>query len=72
MCADIETRLFFTPIPMQPPYRSSIYQGSYPVSTELFNRGICLPLHSGLTTDDVEVVCEALKDAIASSKSVAV
>jgi len=72
MADEIETRPFFMPIPMQPPYKSSIYQGSYPVSTDLFNRGLCLPLHSGLTTDDVEIVCDALNAAISSSKSVAV
>lgn len=60
----IETRPFFRPIPSLPPYYESDYQAKYPVSCELYRRGICLPTHVNLSIDDVDYICETLKEVV--------
>lgn len=60
----IETRPFFRPIPSLPPYYESDYQVKYPVACELYRRGICLPTHVNLTVQDVDYICEMLKEVV--------
>lgn len=60
----IETRPFFRPIPSLPPYFESDYQDKYPVACELYRRGICLPTHVNLTIQDVDYICETLKEVV--------
>lgn len=60
----IETRPFFRPIPSLPPYFESDWQVKYPVSAELYRRGICLPTHVNLTVQDVDYICETLKEVV--------
>lgn len=60
----IETRPFFRPIPSLPPYYESDYQAKYPVACELYRRGICLPTHVNLTLDNVDYICETLKEVV--------
>lgn len=70
----IETRPFFVPLPYLPPYRTpeslrpypegSSKRIDFPVSTEIYSRGICLPTHANMTPDDVDYVVEKLVEAI--------
>lgn len=53
----IETRPFFTPLHMLPPYISPT---PMPVSTHLWRHGIVLPTHAALTEADVERICEVI------------
>jgi perosamine synthetase len=62
--ANIETRPFFRPIPSLSPYFESDWQEKYPVATDLYRRGICLPTHVNLTIDDVDYICETLQEVV--------
>lgn len=62
----IETRPFFRPIPSLPPYYEADYQVKYPIACELYRRGICLPTHVNLTVQDVDYICETLKEITAN------
>lgn len=55
----IETRPFFTPMHILPPYRSSL---SYPISEMLFKTGISLPSGCSLTEKEVRYVANTLND----------
>lgn len=61
---DIETRPFFRPIPSLPPYFEPDWKDKYPVSAELYERGLCLPTHVNLTDQDVDYVCECLMEIV--------
>lgn len=58
----IETRPAFYPIAKLPAY--DYLCGNWPVAEDVSQRGLCLPSHAGLTSDDVYTVCEALKSAV--------
>lgn len=60
----VETRPFFTPLPLDVAHRTGEPADCYPVSVELHRRGLCLPLHAGLEEADVDFVCEQLLEAI--------
>lgn len=60
----IETRPFFRPIPSLPPYFEPDWQAKYPVASDLYRCGICLPTHVNLTIDDVDYICETLKGVV--------
>lgn len=55
----IETRPFFTPMHMLPPYANSGFD-DLPVSEELYNRGICLPSGAHLSDQDIQYISENL------------
>ena len=57
----VETRPFFYPMHILPPYENSGGDTAYPVSTRLGAQGINLPAFTDLTQDDVRYVCEAIK-----------
>lgn len=54
---DVETRPFFYPLHKLPAYRTG---QRLPVATDLAERGLCLPLHTRMTRDDVDRVCDLL------------
>lgn len=60
---NIETRLLWRPMHMQPVYRHAPFYGDG-TSEDLFNRGLCLPSGSSLTDDDIERVVCSLKAAL--------
>ncbi|RLA94464.1 MAG: polysaccharide biosynthesis protein [Deltaproteobacteria bacterium] len=64
----IECGNYFGPIHLQPFYRNifSYKEGDFPVTEKVAKRTIALPFHGGLTEEEIEYVCEALKKAIAS------
>lgn len=61
--ADIESRLLWRPMHMQPVYCDSPYYGS-DICETLFNRGLCLPSGSSLTDDDIARVTDAVNNSI--------
>ena len=60
---NIETRLLWRPMNMQPVFSSASYYGEK-VGEDLFDRGLCLPSGSSLTDSDIARVIDALKAAI--------
>ncbi len=56
---NIETRLLWRPMHMQPIYKDSPYYGGG-VCEQLFEQGLCLPSGSNLTNDDINRVIEAI------------
>ncbi len=57
---DIETRPFFYPMHVLPPYHDPEGDAKYPISTEIGARGINLPSSAKLTREDVKRVCQAM------------
>lgn len=56
---NIESRLLWRPMHMQPIYTDAPYYGDN-VAEDLFNRGLCLPSGSSLTNDQILRVCEII------------
>lgn len=57
--ANIESRLLWKPMHLQPVYASAPFYGNG-VSEDLFEQGLCLPSGSGMTDDDLDRVVEAI------------
>ena len=53
----IETRTFFIPLHLQPPYRKTQYYGQFPNSELLAKTGILLPSSPNLKKDQIERLC---------------
>ncbi len=59
---NIETRLLWRPMHMQPVYKDAPYYGGN-ICEKLFDKGLCLPSSSNLSDTEVSRVIEALIDA---------
>jgi perosamine synthetase len=61
----VDTRTFFIPMHVQPAFKNmGLFAGErYPVSEMLAERGLYLPSGSGLTEEQIDTVCEAVKQA---------
>jgi len=58
----IETSVHYTPLYYFKPYADLGYQkGDFPVAEQAYEEVLSLPLHPGLTDDQVSYVCETLK-----------
>ena len=59
----IESRRFFYPLHLQPALRQidSLIYGSGRVSEELWERGLYLPMGSGIELNEVGLVCEKIR-----------
>jgi perosamine synthetase len=55
----VDSRPFFVPLHELPPHRSDI---PFPVATRLARQGLNLPSGTGLTTDQISTVCQALRE----------
>jgi len=64
LARDIETRPAFVCMHSLPMYRGGDYAGGFPVAEDLSRRGLSLPTHAGLTTEDLERVAAALEAAL--------
>jgi perosamine synthetase len=64
----VDTRTFFIPMHVQPAFNNMVlFKGErYPVSEMLAERGLYLPSGSGLTEEQINTVCEAVRQARAS------
>ena len=60
---NIETRLLWRPMHMQPIYKDAPYYGTN-VCERLFEQGLCLPSGSSLTNKDVNRVISALHNVL--------
>ncbi len=60
---NIETRLLWRPMHMQPIYKDTPYYGKN-ICERLFDKGLCLPSGSSLTDEDINRVIEALHIAL--------
>ncbi len=60
----IETRPFFIPMNQQPAFRNrGMFQGeNYPVSEDISCKGLHLPSSSGLKAQEIEFVCDSIKN----------
>jgi perosamine synthetase len=65
----IETRTLFFPLHKQPCYEylheedcRNLYDRYFPNSIEAFNKGLCLPVHSKITNEDVVYICNVIKE----------
>lgn len=61
----VDTRTFFIPMHVQPAFKNmGLFEGErYPVSEKLAEKGLYLPSGSGLTEEQINTVCEAVKQA---------
>jgi perosamine synthetase len=59
--AGIQTRGFFYPLHLQPALRQYA-QGPLPVAEELSAKGLCLPVHNGLSDADIDGICAIIRD----------
>jgi perosamine synthetase len=64
----IETRPFFYPMHLLPPYRD-LARDTYPVADDLSSRGMNLPSGAGLTEQDIGRVCNVLEETVAATVS---
>lgn len=55
----IDTRPFFIPLHEMPPYQGS---GTFPFAEEISRKGMNLPSSTKLTSDDIEYICETIKE----------
>ncbi|HEX9962248.1 MAG TPA: DegT/DnrJ/EryC1/StrS family aminotransferase, partial [Pyrinomonadaceae bacterium] len=58
----IETRPVFYPMHSLPPYIDSARDGNFPVADRLAQNGISLPTWTGLKSEDIEYICNALRE----------
>ncbi len=61
----IDTRPFFHPLHVQPPYLDCA-RGGFPVTDELAARGLSLPSANNLRAEDIDRVCTAIRDLFAT------
>ena len=59
---NIESRLVFNPMHLQPIFIDSPVYTSRNISEDLFSSGLCLPCGTSMTIQDLERVCEAIKE----------
>ena len=62
--AGVETRPFFVPLHLTGAYAAEHSHASCAIACHVAGRGLTLPTHSAMTTDHVDRVVEALKDAL--------
>lgn len=59
----ISSRVYYpTPLPLQPAYRTGDVSGRFPVAEELSKTVLSIPVHPGLSDEDVSRVIETIKD----------
>ena len=64
----VESRMFWKPAHLQPPYKSAPRAKSLDVSESLWDRVLTLPCSTGLTEDEQKMVVSAVKDVIGEMK----
>lgn len=60
---NIETRLLWRPMHMQPIFAGAPFYGGN-ICEQLFQKGLCLPSSSSLTDTEIEIVIDSIKKAI--------
>jgi len=62
--AGIETRPFFEPLSLQPPFRGRYGRKDFPISRDLSNRGLNLPSGPQLKDRDLDRICEVIRASL--------
>lgn len=60
---NIETRPFFYPMHMLPPYKKGLKASDFPVTKKIAGQGMNLPTYASLTKDQVQYVVNSIKSA---------
>lgn len=63
----IETRPFFFPIPLLPPYKKANQGKGFPMTTKIASQGINLPTFASLTVKEISYICQSIASAQKSS-----
>lgn len=61
LASNIETRLLWKPMHLQPVFVNAPYYGSARIAEQLFNQGLSLPSGSSLSDNDKERIAEAIR-----------
>jgi perosamine synthetase len=64
----IETRPVFPPLHVQPAYGSAA-AGLFPVSERFALEGLSLPTSNALTVESADLICDAIEEAVKTSKT---
>jgi perosamine synthetase len=64
----IDTRPFYHPLHTMPPYLQESYSDSFPVAERLSPRGLNLPTWAGMTSEDVQYVCNTISTYLDKKK----
>jgi perosamine synthetase len=59
--AGVQTRRFFYPLHLQPALQKYA-QRALPVAEQLYETGICLPVHQGLTLSEIDEISEIIRE----------
>lgn len=59
--AGVQTRSFFYPLHLQPPL-AHYANGALPNAERLHAEGICLPVHTALREEDIDMVCDIIRE----------
>lgn len=62
----IETRPFFYPMHILPPYKHNQSLADFPVANRIASQGMNLPSHADLTDEDIQHICRTLQDILQS------
>ena len=60
----IESRPFFVPLHLQPPYKKYCVRQKFPVAERLWKYGLTLPTSVKLEEEDIKYVCDCLKNLL--------
>lgn len=61
----VQTRGFFYPLHRQPCWKHLKYKkNDFPESNKAYDEGICLPIHMGITKQDVKYICDKIKEVL--------
>ena len=65
----VDTRTFFIPMHMQPAFLNlGLFQReSYPVASDLADKGLYLPSGSGLKSEDINYICTTIRNIVSPS-----
>lgn len=60
----VQTRSLFYPLNRQPCLAGIIDPVDLPVSETLFNKGVCLPIHHGVSDEAVDFICRIVRNSL--------
>jgi len=64
---NIETRPFFFPIPLLPPYKKANQDKRFPITIKIASQGMNLPTFASLTDEEIKYICQIIASAQKSS-----
>ena len=62
--AGVATNVHYKPLPMMTAYKANLNMADFRNSIDYYSNLITLPLNTKLTDEDVEYICEVLKDVM--------